>query len=108
MSSGVCRGVLRGLQAAGSAPAASSGGWSRIVSRCCRVQAGPRCEPRRGLSGSGRGTMNVFNREMKRRQKNWAASLEDGHQYDYLRDEVRLTGLHLLKYSRIILRMFPN
>lgn len=35
--------------------------------------------------------MNVFNREMKRRQKNWAASLEDGHQYDYLRDEVRLT-----------------
>lgn len=33
--------------------------------------------------------MNVFNREMKKKQKNWAASLEDGHQYDYLRDEVR-------------------
>uniref|UniRef100_A0A671VSI2 Arginine-hydroxylase NDUFAF5, mitochondrial n=1 Tax=Sparus aurata TaxID=8175 RepID=A0A671VSI2_SPAAU len=46
------------------------------------------CEARRGLSVSGRGTMNVFNREMKKRQKNWAASLQDGHQYDYLRDEV--------------------
>lgn len=32
--------------------------------------------------------MNVFNREMKRRQKNWAASQPDRHQYDYLRDEV--------------------
>lgn len=32
--------------------------------------------------------MNVFNREMKKRQKNWSASLQDGNQYDYLRDEV--------------------
>ena len=35
--------------------------------------------------------MNVFDRKMKKMQKNWAASLEEGHQYDYLRDEV--TGL---------------
>lgn len=44
--------------------------------------------------------MNVFNREMKKRQKNWAASLQDGHQYDYLRDEVgrrvfRLSGIRV-------------
>lgn len=59
------------------------------MSRCCRAQTEPRCESRRGASG--RGTMNVFNRDMKRRQKNWAAQLEDGHHYDYLRDEVHLT-----------------
>lgn len=89
MNSGVCRGVVQRLQAAASAPAASCGGWSRIMSRCCRAQTEPRCESRRGASG--RGTMNVFNRDMKRRQKNWAAQLEDGHHYDYLRDEVHLT-----------------
>lgn len=88
MSTGVSRTVLHRLRAAGSAPAASSGTWSRLPSSCCRLPAGPRCEARRGLSVSGRGTMNVFNREMKKRQKNWAASLQDGHQYDYLRDEV--------------------
>ncbi|MBN3309190.1 NDUF5 hydroxylase, partial [Amia calva] len=32
--------------------------------------------------------MNVFDRSMKRKQKNWAASLPDPEQYDYLRDEV--------------------
>lgn len=89
MSTGVSRTVLHRLRAAGSAPAASSGSWSRLPSSCCRLPAGPRCEARRALSVPGRGTMNVFNREMKKRQKNWAASLQDGHQYDYLRDEVR-------------------
>uniref|UniRef100_A0A8D0D851 Arginine-hydroxylase NDUFAF5, mitochondrial n=1 Tax=Sander lucioperca TaxID=283035 RepID=A0A8D0D851_SANLU len=81
MSSGVC---LRVLRAAGASPAASSGSWSRV-----RLPADPRHAPRRGLSASGRGgTMNVFNREMKKQQKQWSASLQDGHQYDYLRDEV--------------------
>uniref|UniRef100_A0A7N5ZRI6 Methyltransferase type 11 domain-containing protein n=1 Tax=Anabas testudineus TaxID=64144 RepID=A0A7N5ZRI6_ANATE len=88
MSSRVCGRVLQRLQTAGSPPAAS---WSRIRAGswgCCRVQTGTRSEPRRGLSGSGRSTMNVFNRDMKKRQKNWAATLQDGNQYDYLRDEV--------------------
>ncbi|GAA6225664.1 NADH dehydrogenase [ubiquinone] 1 alpha subcomplex assembly factor 5 [Lates japonicus] len=75
------------------ASAASPGSWTwtwiaSSSSSCCRPRAGLRSEPCRGLSGSSRGTMNVFNREMKKRQKNWAASLQDGHQYDYLRDEV--------------------
>lgn len=73
MSGGVCRGVLRAV-----------GSWSRVPGA---VRAGPRCEPRRGRSGPG--TVSVFDRAMKRRQKNWAASLEDAHNYDYLRDEVR-------------------
>lgn len=88
MSSGVCRRVLQRLQTAGSAPTASLGSWSRIPSSCCRLRAGPGYEARRGLSVPGRSTMNVFNREMKKRQKNWAASVQDGHLYDYLRDEV--------------------
>ncbi|KAK5898925.1 hypothetical protein CesoFtcFv8_008458 [Champsocephalus esox] len=72
MSTGVC---LRLLQTAGSPSAASCRRWS-LISGC------------RGMSSAGRGSMNVFNREMKRRQKNWAASLQEGNQYDYLRDEV--------------------
>lgn len=87
MASVVCRVVLRRLRAAGPAPpAASSGAWSRILPPHCADRAGPGCEPRRELSA--RGSMNVFNREMKKRQRNWAASQKDGHQYDYLRDEV--------------------
>lgn len=104
MSTGVSRTVLHRLRAAGSAPAASSGTWSRLPSSCCRLPAGPRCEARRGLSVSGRGTMNVFNREMKKRQKNWAASLQDGHQYDYLRDEV---GSRVADRVYDITRTFP-
>ncbi len=43
---------------------------------------------RRCLS-SRAGAMNVFDRSMKRRQKQWASSLPDSDKYDYLRDEVR-------------------
>ncbi|XP_045905242.1 arginine-hydroxylase NDUFAF5, mitochondrial [Micropterus dolomieu] len=97
--------VLQRLQTTGSAPpAASSGSWSWIVSSCCRLRTGPGSEPRRGLSVSGRGTMNVFNREMKKRQKNWAACLQDGHQYDYLRDEV---GSRVADRVYDIARTFP-
>ena len=45
-----------------------------------------RTESRRHRSG-GAG-MNVFDREMKRRQRKWAASLQGSQQFDYLRDEV--------------------
>uniref|UniRef100_A0A1A7XNP8 Arginine-hydroxylase NDUFAF5, mitochondrial n=1 Tax=Iconisemion striatum TaxID=60296 RepID=A0A1A7XNP8_9TELE len=71
-------------------PAGSSCSWI-WSSWCRRLRPGLRSGwsgPSRGLSGLGRGTMNVFNREMKRKQKNWAASLQDSHQYDYLRNEV--------------------
>ncbi|XP_074485996.1 arginine-hydroxylase NDUFAF5, mitochondrial [Sebastes fasciatus] len=106
MSSGVCRRVLR---AAGSCPAASSGSWSRsrswILSSSCRLRTWPSSEPRRGVSVSGSGTtVNVFNREMKKSQKNWAATLQDGHQYDYLRDEV---GSRVADRVYDIARTFP-
>lgn len=74
MSGSVCGRALRRLRVPGSAPCAApgtrSGGWSRQ------------------LSAASRGSMNVFDRQMKRTQKNWAAALRDRNQYDYLRDEV--------------------
>eukprot|EP00066_Takifugu_rubripes_P021704 XP_011610970.1 PREDICTED: NADH dehydrogenase [ubiquinone] 1 alpha subcomplex assembly factor 5 isoform X2 [Takifugu rubripes] len=56
------------------------------------------------MSGPGRSSINVFNREMKKKQKNWAASLEDAHQYDYLRDEV---GRRVADRIYDISRSFP-
>lgn len=60
--------------------------WTRS-SWGCRLQARFGSGPSRTPSAAG--TMNVFDREMKRRQKNWAAALQDHHLYDYLRDQVR-------------------
>uniref|UniRef100_UPI0037E9ABD6 arginine-hydroxylase NDUFAF5, mitochondrial n=1 Tax=Semicossyphus pulcher TaxID=241346 RepID=UPI0037E9ABD6 len=97
MSSGVSRRILQRLHYAGSAPAACPGSWCRIMPSCCGLQAGLR-------SLSGRGAMNVFNREMKKRQKNWAASLQDGHHYDYLRNEV---GSRVADRVYDIARTFP-
>ncbi|XP_068607113.1 arginine-hydroxylase NDUFAF5, mitochondrial [Brachionichthys hirsutus] len=77
MSSGVMRSLLRAQRALRAASSASG-----------LPPAGPSPGPRRGLSAASRGSMNVFNREMKKKQKNWAAALEDGHQFQYLRDEV--------------------
>ncbi|KAM8842853.1 arginine-hydroxylase NDUFAF5, mitochondrial isoform 1-T1 [Synchiropus picturatus] len=53
---------------------------------------------------SSRGTMNVFDRVMKRRQKNWAASLPNPEQYQYLRDEV---GARVADRVYDIARTFP-
>lgn len=69
MSSGLRRGVLGAL---GSGLVGPAGRWG------CRLPPGCR----------GRSSMNVFDREMKKKQKNWAASVQEGQQYDYLRDEV--------------------
>ncbi|KAF4075390.1 hypothetical protein AMELA_G00233920 [Ameiurus melas] len=50
------------------------------------------------------GAMNVFNRNMKRKQKKWAATLPDSDQYDYLRDEV---GSRVADRIYDIARTFP-
>ncbi|MGH0145589.1 UNVERIFIED_CONTAM: hypothetical protein FKN15_043303 [Acipenser sinensis] len=42
----------------------------------------------RPVSTRTENAMNVFDRNMKRKQKNWAAALQDAEQYDYLRTEV--------------------
>lgn len=69
--------------------------------------------PVRGLSASSqsqsqssgsRTGLNVFNREMKRTQRNWAASLKDRHQYEYLRDEV---GRRVADRVYDVARSFP-
>ncbi|XP_043912102.1 arginine-hydroxylase NDUFAF5, mitochondrial isoform X2 [Protopterus annectens] len=44
--------------------------------------------PVRCASSNQPNILNVFNRPMKRKQKNWAASLLDGEKYDYIREEV--------------------
>lgn len=48
--------------------------------------------------------MNIFNREMKRRQKDWAASLQHTKQFDYLREEV---GSRVADRVYDIARTFP-
>uniref|UniRef100_A0A671RQM6 Arginine-hydroxylase NDUFAF5, mitochondrial n=1 Tax=Sinocyclocheilus anshuiensis TaxID=1608454 RepID=A0A671RQM6_9TELE len=58
----------------------------------------------RCLSSQG-GAMNVFDRSMKRRQKQWASSLLDNSdKYDYLRDEV---GSRLADRVYDVSRTFP-
>ncbi|CAK6983146.1 arginine-hydroxylase NDUFAF5%2C mitochondrial, partial [Scomber scombrus] len=98
MSSRVCGRVLQRLQTSSSAPAAAAA-W-----RSCRLHAWPSCQPHRGLSNSSRGTMNVFDRTMKRKQKNWAAALQDSNQFDYLRDEV---GSQVADRVYDVARTFP-
>uniref|UniRef100_A0A673IAY5 Arginine-hydroxylase NDUFAF5, mitochondrial n=1 Tax=Sinocyclocheilus rhinocerous TaxID=307959 RepID=A0A673IAY5_9TELE len=57
----------------------------------------------RCLSSQG-GAMNVFDRSMKRRQKQWASSLLDSDKYDYIRDEV---GSRLADRVYDVSRTFP-
>uniref|UniRef100_A0AAQ5X9D7 Arginine-hydroxylase NDUFAF5, mitochondrial n=1 Tax=Amphiprion ocellaris TaxID=80972 RepID=A0AAQ5X9D7_AMPOC len=64
--------------------------------------AGLRAVPGRFLSSGG--AMNVFNRDMKKRQKQRVAALKDGHQYDYLRNEV---GSRVADRVYDIARTFP-
>uniref|UniRef100_A0A8B9HNR7 Arginine-hydroxylase NDUFAF5, mitochondrial n=1 Tax=Astyanax mexicanus TaxID=7994 RepID=A0A8B9HNR7_ASTMX len=63
----------------------------------------PAAQPR-GLSSRAGGTMNVFDRNMKKRQKSWASALQDNHKYDYLRDEV---GIRVADRVYDIARTFP-
>ncbi|KAJ8246161.1 hypothetical protein GJAV_G00264360 [Gymnothorax javanicus] len=58
----------------------------------------------RTFSSSVGGAMNVFDRNMKRKQKNWAAVLQDAVKYDYLRDEV---GSRVADRVYDIARSFP-
>lgn len=99
MSSRVC---WKLLQEAGAPPAALS--WICASSSCRRVPACLRPGPRRRLSSSSPSSLNVFNREMKRRQKDWAASQQERHQYDYLREEV---GARVADRVYDIARTFP-
>ncbi|XP_061087671.1 arginine-hydroxylase NDUFAF5, mitochondrial isoform X1 [Conger conger] len=56
------------------------------------------------FSSMAGGTMNVFDRNMKRKQKNWASMLPDTQKYDYLRDEV---GRRVADRVYDIARTFP-
>ncbi|XP_048864253.1 arginine-hydroxylase NDUFAF5, mitochondrial isoform X1 [Brienomyrus brachyistius] len=58
----------------------------------------------RQISDKIGGAMNVFDRNMKRRQKQWAASLEDPDKYEYLKNEV---GSRVADRVYDIARTFP-
>ncbi|XP_078805179.1 arginine-hydroxylase NDUFAF5, mitochondrial isoform X1 [Oryzias latipes] len=86
----------------------SRGGF-RVLQRLRRAAVCAAGGPGTGLGGPGAcrrlsGSVIVFNREMKKRQKDWAASLQDGQQYDYLRDEV---GSRVADRVYDIARTFP-
>lgn len=55
--------------------------------------SGSRREVASGVPPSGRTTprtLNIFDRELKRKQKNWAARQPEPMKFDYLKEEVRL------------------
>lgn len=52
--------------------------------------------------------MNVFSREMKQRQKDWAAQLQDSQQYDYLRQEVSPTHTPVRFSVSLFLQLYFN
>ncbi|XP_037104456.1 arginine-hydroxylase NDUFAF5, mitochondrial [Syngnathus acus] len=54
--------------------------------------------------GGGGGPANVFDRSMKKRQKEWANAVRDSHKYDYLREEV---GARVADRVYDVARTFP-
>uniref|UniRef100_A0AAY4AK05 Uncharacterized protein n=1 Tax=Denticeps clupeoides TaxID=299321 RepID=A0AAY4AK05_9TELE len=75
---------------------------------CHRSQCTDRSGRDRGTEAPRRpppgGSMNVFDRTMKRNQKRWAASLQEHDKYDYLRAEV---GRRVADRVYDIARTFP-
>ncbi|XP_048392932.1 arginine-hydroxylase NDUFAF5, mitochondrial isoform X1 [Stegostoma tigrinum] len=58
----------------------------------------------RRWSSRSESPMNVFDRKMKRRQKNWASSIPGSERYDYLKEEV---GSRVVDRVFDIVRTFP-
>ncbi|XP_072513282.1 arginine-hydroxylase NDUFAF5, mitochondrial isoform X1 [Salminus brasiliensis] len=81
----------------------STAGRAEPTDRRVQPPAPSRLSERCLSSGPG-GMMNVFDRNMKKRQKKWASSLQDSHKYDYLRDEV---GSRVADRIYDIARTFP-
>lgn len=73
-----------------SCPRSGSTGRSQVRGRSSQAGAGP------GL--------NVFDRQMKRRQRDWAASLQDAPQFEYVREEV---GSRVADRVYDVARTFP-
>ncbi|XP_073528310.1 arginine-hydroxylase NDUFAF5, mitochondrial [Phyllobates terribilis] len=61
----------------------SSRGWHTDA-----LPSTTRVPVRRASASRTDNVFNVFDRSMKRRQKNWAASQGNAHQYEYLREEI--------------------
>ncbi|XP_036397032.1 arginine-hydroxylase NDUFAF5, mitochondrial isoform X1 [Megalops cyprinoides] len=63
-----------------------------------------RTNHQRHFSSRAGGAMNVFDRSMKRKQKKWAALLQDSDKYEYLKEEV---GSRVADRVYDIARTFP-
>ncbi|XP_038662865.1 arginine-hydroxylase NDUFAF5, mitochondrial isoform X1 [Scyliorhinus canicula] len=74
----------------GSRPPPGSGSTATLRRRPCSSRAGS--------------AMNIFDRKMKRRQKNWASSIPGSERYDYLKEEV---GSRIVDRVFDIVRTFP-
>lgn len=69
------------------------------------IRSGSQCQVRSWSSQSGAGPgLNVFDRQMKRRQRDWAASLVNAPQYEYVREEV---GSRVADRVYDVARTFP-
>ncbi|XP_058236402.1 arginine-hydroxylase NDUFAF5, mitochondrial [Hemibagrus wyckioides] len=74
------------------------------VNSAARAQPVGKVRGVRNMSGRAGGVISVFDRNMKRKQKTWAATLPDSDKYDYLRDEV---GSRVADRIYDIARTFP-
>lgn len=63
------------------------------ATRDARWGSGLRCVlPAGSRSIAGLGARSPFDRQLKRKQKNWAAAQPEAQRYDYLREEVEAKG----------------
>ncbi|XP_072907371.1 arginine-hydroxylase NDUFAF5, mitochondrial [Hemitrygon akajei] len=87
-------------------------GRSRVAFAALRLLAShqrlevslPWASCRRNVASRTGSSMNVFDRRMKRRQKNWAVSMDENKRCDYLREEV---GSRIVDRVLDIVRTFP-
>uniref|UniRef100_UPI00398F2ED3 arginine-hydroxylase NDUFAF5, mitochondrial n=1 Tax=Pristiophorus japonicus TaxID=55135 RepID=UPI00398F2ED3 len=74
------------------------------ASSSSRSGSGSSAKRGRSLCSRAGGGVNVFDRKMKRRQKNWASSMPESAKYDYLKEEV---GSRIVDRVFDIVRTFP-
>uniref|UniRef100_A0A8C6TBL6 Arginine-hydroxylase NDUFAF5, mitochondrial n=1 Tax=Neogobius melanostomus TaxID=47308 RepID=A0A8C6TBL6_9GOBI len=77
--------------------------YIQSVRSCLGSRVQVQVRSRSSQSGSGSG-VNVFDRQMKRRQRDWASSLSNATQFEYVREEV---GARVADRVYDVARTFP-
>ncbi|XP_078505685.1 arginine-hydroxylase NDUFAF5, mitochondrial isoform X1 [Lissotriton helveticus] len=89
--------------------------YLKPVSSCCmhtqltpwvqRINNSSRSHPPvRDITSRADGVLNVFDRNMKRKQKNWAAALPNAEHYNYLKEEETVENLFAVDISENALK----